>query len=91
MANAPTNVKIKMLKSCTYRNATTGSLTSLMTGHVYELLDTVAGNLISSGLAEAYTLITPTGNIEITGNTAQGETIDVSQYATATVDVQAQV
>ena len=31
--------------------------------------------------------VTPTGNIEITENTPEGEPLDVSQYATATVNV----
>lgn len=35
----------------------------------------------------AHSGITPSGNIEITENTAEGEPLDVSQYATATVNV----
>ena len=31
--------------------------------------------------------VTPTGNIEITENTPEGEPLDISQYATATVNV----
>lgn len=35
----------------------------------------------------AHSGITPTGNIEITENTTEGEPLDISQYATATVNV----
>ena len=40
-------------------------------------------SLISDGLAEAYTLISPTGSIEITSN----GTVDVAEYASAVVNV----
>lgn len=76
-------MKIRALKPFTLRDASTGKLTSIACGQVADIDDTLGESLISDGLAEAYTLISPTGNIEITEN---GE-VDVTAYATATVNV----
>ena len=46
---------------------------------IVDKLDDIAG--------VAHSGITPSGNIEITENTAEGEPLDISQYATATVNV----
>lgn len=53
-------------------------------GAIFQVTDEKGELLISNGLAEEYSLITPTGNISITEN---GTGIDVAQYATATVNV----
>lgn len=76
-------MKIKALIPLTLRDAETGALTSIACGQVAEVTDTLGEQLISDGLAEAYTLISPTGTIEITEN----GTVDVTEYATATVNV----
>ena len=68
----------------TMRNASTGELTSVADGSILVVTDEVGAQLISDGLAEAYTLITPTGTKTITAN---GENIDVTEYAKATVNV----
>lgn len=72
---------ITALKAFTYRDSTTGALTSIGHGTVAEVDSTVGNALISAGLAEAYTLVSPTGKKSITDMT---ET-DVSAYATAQV------
>lgn len=46
-------------------------------GHVYDSLNDITYPIGSA----------PSGNIEITENTAEGEPLDISQYATATVNV----
>jgi len=76
--------KVIAKEALTYRNSSTGELISLAYGQVANIDDTLAASLISDGLAEAYTLITPTGTKTITEN---GENIDVAQYAKATVNV----
>ena len=76
-------MKIKALIPFTMRDAETGKLTSIACGAVANVDDTVGAQLISDGLAEAYTLISPTGSIEITEN----GTVDVTQYASAVVNV----
>lgn len=76
--------KVIAKEALTYRNSSTGELISLAYGQVANIDDTLAASLISDGLAEAYTLITPTGTKTITEN---GENIDVAQYAKATVAV----
>lgn len=53
-------------------------------GAIFQTTSEKGSYFISKGLAEEYTLITPTGNITITEN---GTGIDVAQYATATVNV----
>lgn len=76
-------MKIKALKAFTVRDSETGNLSSIAHGAVAEVSSTLGASLISDGLAEAYTLITPTGSIEITTN----GTVDVTQYASAVVNV----
>lgn len=66
------------------RNSSTGELTSIACGAVATVTDEIGADLISDGYAEEYTLITPTGTKTITEN---GENIDVTQYAKATVNV----
>lgn len=77
-------MKIKALKAFTIRDSSTGALTSIAHGSVADLDSTLANELITEGLAEAYTLISPTGTKSITAN-ADG--IDVTQYASANVNV----
>lgn len=48
-----------------------------ISGHVYDRLNDITYPIGSA----------PSGNIEITENTAEGEPLDISQYATATVNV----
>lgn len=79
--------KIIALKPFAVRDSSTGELQSVGCGEIVSIDDTLAGAMISAGNAAAYTLITPEGNIEITANTEEGETVDVSAYATATVAV----
>ena len=81
------STKIIADKPFTVRDAQTGELTSIGCGEIATVDDSLAEAMISAGNAAAYTLITPTGNIEIKENTEEGETIDVSAYATATVAV----
>ena len=76
-------VKIRALKAFTIRDSETGDLTSIANGAIAEVSDTLGSSLISDGLAEAYTLISPTGSIEITSN----GTVDVAEYASAVVNV----
>lgn len=77
-------MKIKALEAFTIRDSSTGALTSIAHGAVADLDSTLANELITEGLAEAYTLISPTGAKSITAN---AEGIDVAQYATANVNV----
>lgn len=76
--------KIIAKEALTYRDSSTGALMSIGYGQIANINDTLAASLISDGLAEAYTLITPTGTKTITEN---GENIDVASYAKATVNV----
>lgn len=72
-------MKIKALQAFTLED-----LTSVACGAVVEVTDTLGASLIEDGLAEEYTLITPTGTKSITEN---GENIDVAEYAKANVNV----
>lgn len=65
----------------TMRNSSTGELTSVAGGSILSVTDEVGAQLISDGLADEYTLITPTGSVEITST----EEVDVTAYATAQV------
>ena len=76
-------MKIRALKAFTIRDSETGNLTSIAYGGIAEVSDTVGTSLISDGLAEAYTLVNPTGSVNITNN----GTVDVAEYATAVVNV----
>ena len=55
-----------------------GAFFSPAAGSIFETTSEKGAALISEGLAEEYTLITPTGTKSITEN---GTDIDVSQYA----------
>lgn len=74
-------MKIKALKAFTVRDSSTGALTSIAHGAVAEVDSDLGSELITEGLAEAYTLVNPTGKKSITDMT---ET-DVAEYATAQV------
>lgn len=76
-------MKIKALKAFTIRDSETGDLSSIAHGAIAEVSSTLGASLIADGLAEAYTLITPTGTITITEN----GTVDVTNYASAEVNV----
>lgn len=75
-------MKIKALNSLAI--VVEGNITSLGYGDISEVDDTLGASLISDGLAEAYTLVSPTGNLAITEN---GEGIDVYNKATVSVAV----
>lgn len=77
-------MNIKALKPFTLRDADTGELTSIACGAVTVVDDTLGASLISDGLAEAYTLISPSGSVTLTENSAEN---DVTQYANAVVAV----
>ena len=74
---------IKTKQAFTMRDTSTGALTSFAYNSVYTVADALATSLIADGLAEAYTEIDPSGNVNISEN---GVT-DVTQYETATVAV----
>ena len=77
-------MNVKAIKPFTLRDSESGELVSVACGQILTgCSDEVGGQLISDGLAEEYTLITPTGTIEISEN---GE-VDVTQYAKAVVSV----
>lgn len=78
------SMKIQATIPFTLRNDDTGELTSIGDGQIVEVTDTLGAQLIADGLAVAFTLITPTGTKTITEN---GENIDVTTYAKATVNV----
>ena len=61
-----------------------GAFFSPSSGAVFETTSETGAEMISQGLVEEYTLITPTGTKTITAN---GTDIDVAQYATASVAV----
>ena len=73
-------MKIQALKPFTIQ--ADGQLTSVAMGAVVDLVD--GQDYIDAGLAQEYTLITPTGTKSITEN---GENIDVAEYAKANVNV----
>ena len=76
-------MKIKALKPFCYRNSTTGELTSYACGQIAEVATELGNSFINDGLAEAYTLVSPTGTKSITEN----DTYDVSEFASAIVYV----
>ena len=79
-------MKVKALKPFTYRDAETGALMSIACGAIATVDDTLGAQFITDGLAEEYTLISPTGSITLTENS---ETNDVTEYANAVVNVPA--
>lgn len=77
-------MKVKALIPLTLRDSSTGELTSIACGAVVEVSSELGASLISDGLAEVYTLITPSGSVTLTENS---ETNDVTEYANAVVAV----
>ena len=77
-------MKVRAIIPFTSRDSSTGELTSYAKGQILTVTDEVGAQLISDGLADEYTLITPTGTKSITAN---AENIDVAAYAKATVNV----
>ena len=75
-------MKIRALKAFTIRE-NSGDLISIACGGVVDVSSDRGQQLIDDGLAEAYTLISPTGSVSIT----QNGTVDVTQYASAAVNV----
>lgn len=75
-------MKIRALQALTIRD-NSGALNSIAYGAVSDVSSELGAELISEGLAEAYTLISPTGSVSITEN----GTVDVTQYAYVDVDV----
>lgn len=78
-------MKIRALIPFTMRDASTGKLTSIAHGGIANVDDAVGTQLISDGLAEAYTLISPTGTKNITSNGVH----DVTEFASANISVEA--
>lgn len=77
-------MNVRAIIPFTMRNSSTGELTSVADGSILSVTDEVGAQLISDGLADEYTLITPTGTKSITAN---GSDIDVTSYAKANVAV----
>lgn len=77
-------MKVRAIIPFTMRDSSTGELTSVADGQILTVTDGAGAQLISDGLADEYTLITPTGTKSITAN---GSDIDVTQYAKANVAV----
>ena len=74
----------KIIAKLPFVNVNAGDPTSFAGGCVAEVSDDLATSLVSDGLAELYTLITPTGKKTITAN---ANDIDVTAYAKADVNV----
>lgn len=78
------SMKVKAKIPFTQRDGETGNLNSVACGQVITVSDEAGAQLISDGLAEEFTLITPTGTKTITEN---GTDIDVTAYAKVDVNV----
>ena len=74
-------MNVRAIIPFTMRDSSTGELTSVADGSILTVTDEAGAQLISDGLADEYTLITPTGTKSITG-TAE---VDVTNYAAAQV------
>lgn len=74
-------MNVRAIIPFTMRNPSNGALTSVADGSILVVDAEVGAQLISDGLAEEYTLITPTGTKTIT-DTAE---VDVTEYAKAQV------
>ncbi len=76
-------MKIRALMAVAIVEASTGNIISIPHGGIAEISDELAESLIHDGIAEEYTLISPTGTVSITEN----GTVDVMEYASANVNV----
>lgn len=74
-------MKIEALIPFTLRDSSTGALTSIGCKQVVSVTDILGAQLISDGLAREFTLITPTGSVEIKDTAVT----DVTAYAKAQV------
>lgn len=74
-------MKIKALQAFAMRNATTGGLTSIAYGDIAEVDSAIGNQLITDGLAEAYTLVSPAGTYDIT----EDGLYDIAGYANVRV------
>ena len=77
-------MNVRAIIPFTMRDSSTGELTSVADGSILTVTDEAGAQLISDGLCDEYTLITPTGTKSITAN---GSDIDVATYAKANVAV----
>jgi len=76
---------VRVLKPFTVRDAETGINTSYQGNQIVTgVADATASAWISAGFVEEYTLLTPTGKKTISAN---GDNIDVKEYATVKVNV----
>ena len=76
-------MKIRALIPFTLRDADSGELVSIACGAIATVDDEVGAGLITDGLAEAYTLVEPTGSETITANGSY----DISTKASVVVNV----
>ena len=76
-------MNIKALKPFVVRDSSTGALKSYACGQIYAVADELGNQLIADGLAVEDQSVVPYGAKSISAN----GTYDVSQYATATVNV----